>query len=283
MIRVLSTGFYATIQDLGRYGYQDFGVPYSGAMDQRAAQLANALLGNKVGDAVLEQTMTGATLRFDCDTYIAITGADMHPRLNEQPLELNKMIQVGSGSILSFGASKRGFRCYLAVSGGFKTTKILGSRSMYSPVTKKNAIQKGDVLKISKLGSDIQMPFSHLRVDTSYLESKSIEVYEGPEFEFLNADQKNFLFSTVFHISKNNNRMAYQLEETLPNDLKPILTSGVFPGTVQLTPSGKLIVLMRDCQTTGGYPRVLQLSDEAITHLAQKYQGKSFNFKLLKY
>ena len=75
--------------------------------------------------------------------------------------------------------------------------------------------------------------------------------------------------------------MAYQLQESLENSLEPILTSGVLPGTVQLTPSGKLIILMRDCQTTGGYPRVLQLKESAINILAQKYTGQQIRFKLV--
>ena len=283
MIRVVATGFYSTIQDLGRFEFQGFGVPYSGAMDKRAAQLANALLGNDPQDAVLEQTMIGTTLRFDVSTYIAITGADMSPKLNEEPVVLNKIIEVEKGSLLSFSASKLGFRSYLAVSGGFDTPFVLGSRSMYDSVTQKRVIEKGDVLKVSELKSGIQLPLSHVKVDTSYLEARSIDVYRGPEFEYLDSMQKSILFDTAFHISKNNNRMAYQLEETLSNELDPILTSGVFPGTIQLTPSGKLIVLMQDCQTTGGYPRVLQLSDEAISVLAQKSQGKKIKFNLLKY
>ena len=75
--------------------------------------------------------------------------------------------------------------------------------------------------------------------------------------------------------------MAYQLEEPIKNNLKPIITSLVLPGTVQLTPAGNLIILMRDCQTTGGYPRVLQLTEHAINILSQKYVGKKVQFKLI--
>ncbi|WP_344742113.1 biotin-dependent carboxyltransferase family protein [Gaetbulibacter aestuarii] len=279
----MSTGFYTTVQDLGRFGFQEFGVPYSGVMDERAARLANALLGNDPQDAVLEQTMTGSTLRFDVDTYIAITGANMQPKLDERPVELNRIVKVSQGSVLSFSASKRGFRSYLGVSGGFGSPNILESRSMYSPVTRENVIKKGDGLIISKVERSITLSHSHLKVDTAYLDSNIIDVHEGPEYEYLDSEQKKKLLDMSFLISKNNSRMAYQLDETFSNNLEPILTSGVFPGTVQLTPSGKLIVLMKDCQTTGGYPRVMQLTKEAISVLAQKYQGQKIKFNLLKY
>ena len=107
-----------------------------------------------------------------------------------------------------------------------------------------------------------------------------IEVLKGPEFELLTKKQQKQLLSNKFTISKDNNRMAYQLVEILANNIKPIITSLVLPGTVQLTPSGKLIVLMRDCQTTGGYPRVLQLKEYSIDVLSQKLAGKNIHFVL---
>jgi allophanate hydrolase subunit 2 len=109
-----------------------------------------------------------------------------------------------------------------------------------------------------------------------------IDVLKGPEFEMLSKTQKDALFSKPFIVSKNNNRMAYQLTETLSNNLDSIITSSVLPGTVQLTPSGKLIVLMRDCQTTGGYPRILQLKESSINVLAQKFADSEISFNFSK-
>ena len=117
-----------------------------------------------------------------------------------------------------------------------------------------------------------------LKFNEDYLKTSEIEVYEGPEFKFLSETQKEHLRNSTFSIDQNNNRMAIQLQEQLQNDLKPIITGPVVPGTVQLTPSGKLIVLMRDCQTTGGYPRILQLSDKGIRTIAQKLTNENINF-----
>ncbi|MGB7395506.1 MAG: allophanate hydrolase subunit 2 family protein, partial [Pricia sp.] len=102
----------------------------------------------------------------------------------------------------------------------------------------------------------------------------------GPEYEMLSDPQLERLFYKEFHISNENNRMAYQLEESVPGHTVSMLTSATLPGTIQLTPAGKLIVLMKDGQTTGGYPRILQLSDRAISILAQKKFGDVVSFKL---
>ena len=109
-----------------------------------------------------------------------------------------------------------------------------------------------------------------------------MEVFKGPEFEYLTLEQQAQLFNNKLTISNLNNRMAYQFKEPLKNNLNPIITSQVLPGTVQLTPSGNLIVLMRDCQTTGGYPRILQLKETSINVLSQKMTGQTLQFKLLE-
>ena len=149
MIRVLHSGFYSTIQDSGRIGFQQYGVPYSGVMDAYSAALANHILGNKENAPVIEMTMTGATLQFYCDTYICITGADMIPEINDTKIPLNKSIKIVSGDMLSFGKLTKGFRCYLAVLGGFKTETIMNSQSMYKGITTQSRIFKNDELKIN--------------------------------------------------------------------------------------------------------------------------------------
>lgn len=280
MIKVLKPGFYSTIQDLGRFGYQEFGVPYSGVMDRKAAALANVLIGNAENKAVIEMTMTGATLKFETETCIAITGADMSPSLNNNTIQLNKIIFVKANDVLSFAKLNNGFRCYLAVLGGFKTETVMKSKSMYQNITKQIALLKNDELQVSASTISNMEHYASIKFDFNYINSIEIEAFKGPEFEFLTKDQQQALFSKSFTISKDNNRMAYQLVEPLENDLQPIITSAVLPGTVQLTPSGKLIILMRDCQTTGGYPRVLQLKESALDVLAQKYTGNSLSFSL---
>ncbi|WP_179320035.1 5-oxoprolinase subunit C family protein [Winogradskyella helgolandensis] len=275
MIKVLKTGFYSTIQDQGRLGYLDYGVPCSGAMDSYSSQFANALLGNDGDAAVLEMTMTGANLLFLEATTIAVTGANMRPKLNGKPIVMFKSIIVNSNDMLTFGKLTNGFRTYLAVKGGVLSEMALGSRSMLKGITDNFRIQKGDYLEISNASNVIIPKNAKLKFDNLYLDEDTFDVMKGPEFDQLTKYQQNILFSSTFQVSKYNNRMAYQLEPLVHNDLESILTSPVLPGTVQLTPSGQLIVLMRDCQTTGGYPRVLQLTEKSVNTLSQKTTGNN--------
>ena len=279
MIKVIAPGFYSTIQDMGRYAYQQYGVPYSGVMDRYSASLANHLLGNSKNAAVIEMTMTGPTLEFLGHTNICISGADMTPQLNSGDIPLNKSIRVQKGDKLSFGKLKSGFRSYLAVSGGINTEPVLNSQSMYSGITSSFKLLKNDEIPVTD--SPILDTYASLRVSTAHIMSDHIEVFKGPEFDKLSSSEVKKLTITSFTVSKNNSRMAYQLEQIVENTLEPIITSPVMPGTVQLTPSGKLIVLMRDCQTTGGYPRILQLQEASLDILAQKFTGDKLFFRLI--
>ncbi|UKM64394.1 biotin-dependent carboxyltransferase family protein [Flavobacteriaceae bacterium GSB9] len=282
MVKVLKPGIYSSVQDLGRFGYQEFGVPYSGVMDNYAAKMVNLLLGNHENAAVIEMTMMGPTLEFKSDTLICISGAEMSPKLNKKAVSKNEVMEVYKGDVLSFGKLKLGFRSYLGVSGGFKTEAIMQSRSMYEGITSVSRLQKGEELPVEHKTISNLNKYAHLKVNQDYLKTDTVEVFKGPEFGMLSKKQQNLLMKTGFSISKENNRMAYQLVEPLENDLKPIITSAVMPGSVQLTPSGKLIVLMRDCQTTGGYPRVLQLTENAINVLSQKFTGQNIKFKIIE-
>ena len=283
MIKVLKSGFYSTIQDLGRYGYQDFGVPISGAMDGYSAHFANALINNDKNDAVLEITMIGPTLQFNCHTIICISGADLFPMLNNKEIKLNSIISVKPKDVLSFGKLNYGLRSYMAVKGGFQTEFKLNSRSMFKNVTSKIKIETNDDLQIIEALPSDSSKYASLKFNKAVFESNIIEVYKGPEFGHLSPIQQKQLFDQEFTISNLNNRMAYQLEGLFENDLTPIITSLVLPGTVQLTPSGNVIILMRDCQTTGGYPRILQLKESSINCLAQKFKGQKIRFQLLNY
>ena len=142
MVKVLQTGLYTSIQDMGRFGYRNIGVPMSGAMDSISAGFANALLNNNKNDAVMEITMAGPKLVFMASTNIVITGANMSAELNNNPILNYKAYPVQNGDILSFGKLKKGIRCYLAVSNGFQPEIILKSRSFYPGITFQGLLKK---------------------------------------------------------------------------------------------------------------------------------------------
>lgn len=278
MLKVLKSGLFTTVQDAGRYGYLNKGVPVAGYMDSLSAEKVNLLLENEPGAAVIEITMTGPTLEF-CETnYIALGGAEISATLNNEPIEAYQVIKVKKGDFLSYGKLKKGFRGYLAIKGGFTPPSVLGSRSFFTAVTEQNHVADGAEIPYQKHGR-FEPKITEIKVD-SFLDEKVLQVSKGPEYGILSDKQLEALFYRDFHIANENNRMAYQLEEEITGHKVSMLTSATLPGTVQLTPSGKLIILMKDGQTTGGYPRILQLSDDAISILAQKKFGDLISFSL---
>ena len=280
MIKVLKSGFYTTIQDKGRVGFASLGVPVSGVMDSYASDMANSVLNNSLEAAVVEIYSGSCEFQFLCATFICVSGGDFSLKLNKQAIGLNKKISVSKNDILSFGKANYGARCYLAVAGGIQSEVKLNSRSFYKGITQDIFLQRGMEIAISEVTKSQLVSNASIKVNALHFSSQTIKCYKGPEFEQLHAAQQKELFEKFFSISRDINRMGYRLNETIPNTLTSILTSAVLPGTVQLTPSGKLIILMRDCPVTGGYPRVLQLSEAAINCIAQKSSNSQFQFVL---
>lgn len=278
MLKVLKTGFFTTLQDGGRFGFRDKGVPVSGCMDLMAYEQCNQLLENPQNAAILEITMQGPILEFAEPTFIVLTGANMSPLLNGTKIENHAIIKIQGGDVLEFGKLVSGFRCYLGIKDGFVADSILGSTSQFVPLTKASHLVQNE-----EVGYHPRLEFSPKisgMKPNNYFKETTLEVLKGPEFDLLKEKEIDLLLEQDFHIAKENNRMAYQLVETIASHSNSILTSATLPGTVQWTPAGKLIVLMRDGQTTGGYPRILQLRNEAISVLAQKKTNDKINFKL---
>lgn len=277
MIKVVKPGFFTSIQDRGRFGFRHFGVPVSGVMDQNAAEIANELLENEPEAALLEITMTGPVLEFSVPTFIAVTGAPMDIYINDEEKERNTVLEIAVGDRLHFGKLEDGFRAYLAVKGGIQTETVLNSRSQYMPLTPTNHLQKGEELPIEAI-TGFEPKITALKRHRT--EDPDLEVTPGPEWDMLSPEMQQGVLQQTFTVAKENNRMAYQLVEPIEPHTHSMLTSATLPGTVQYTPSGKLLILMRDAQTTGGYPRILQLTEEAVARLAQKKTGDDFRFRL---
>ena len=283
-ITIQRAGFYTTIQDKGRFGSTHLGVPESGVMDKKALQLANTLINNPEDTAVIEYTLVGPVIRFDCDRHFVITGGITDASLDKQKIKNYKVYLARKGQLLTLSKITEGCRGYLAIAGGVLSRFVLHSRSMYVPVTEDAIIKKGTELPLGKStygavkGARIRIN-TNTQTTTSFTK-QSLEVFKGPEYDLLKNAQHTYLKDARFTISKLWNRMAVQLEETITHTVPSIQTGTVIPGTVQLTPAGRIIILMRDCQTTGGYPRIFQLSENAINLLAQKKQGDSISFLL---
>jgi len=274
---VISSGFYDSVQDRGRVNYRHIGVPQSGAMDQRSADLGNSLLNNPLDAAVVEVTLKGGTYVFSYPTSIAVTGAIALVSINDVAAQQNKLLEITVGDVLKIGVATTGNFIYIAIAGGFQAQEVLGSKSFYTGITLKSKLAKGDHVNY--------VDFSKNKLTQDIWKSKeqesALRCYAGPEFHLLDLKQQEKLLITSFAVSKNWNRMAFQLAGKIPNTLRQLKSSPVLPGTVQLTASGQLIVLMRDAQTTGGYPRVLQLEEIAVSRCAQKRVGEQLGFIVL--
>jgi len=278
VIAILHPVIYCSIQDQGRFGHTKIGVPQAGYADAYAAKMANALLKNHEKDALIEITFGQGKFKFTSDTYICLTGADFSPKLNGKLIKMQSVYPIKKDSVLSFGKRVYGARVYLSVQGGIQTKKVYGSRSYFEGITQQKLV-KGAILPILPIQKDSSNNFSRVRVSEKHFKTMYLPCFKGPEFSELNEEQQRKLF-TPFSISDDNNRVGYRIKESLENNLCSILTSAVLPGTVQLTPSGKCIILMQDCQVSGGYPRILQLSEIAIARVSQKITGDKIQFVL---
>jgi len=192
------------------------------------------------------------------------------------PIKMYESINVKLGDTLKINNTKNGARCYLAISGGIDVKSIFGSKSFLSNITESYYLRKGDEIKISDNFNNKILKKNKLKFKLN----RSMDVFKGPEFDLLSIKVKNILFENEFTI-RSNSRMAYNLDERAQIGIKSIISSPVMPGSVQLTPSGKIIILHRDCQTIGGYPRILQLDTNSLNNLSQLKSNDKIKFSLI--
>ncbi|MDX1651979.1 MAG: biotin-dependent carboxyltransferase family protein [Brumimicrobium sp.] len=278
MIKVISTGLHTSIQDFGRFGFRDQGIPVSGAMDHQSMEMANHILENDPNAPVLEYVLKGPELFFDQNTYIVLTGAVGECTLDGNKIGPYKRVFVRKNSVLKIGHARKGMYGYIGFRNGIKMKKILNSASHYSPLTPDFALKNGDTFKT---GKQDKLPSTFTKIGYAEKEEKKIPAFKGPEFYFLSESSREKILHTEFIVDKSSNRMSLQLNHGESIEGGEIVTSPVRPGTVQVSPSGKIMVLMRDAQTTGGYSRVLKLPDESINKIAQKRPGQKLQFDLL--
>lgn len=281
---VIKAGIYTTVQDRGRFGSRAYGVPSGGAMDSMAHDVANALAGNAADAATLECTMGGLVLQFNKTAEIALTGGGT-VWINDQMVHLYQRLSVHKNDMLEIKFTPPGMRTYLAVRGGFASEHIMGSKSM-SPVIGIGApLKKGAGLWF---GQDFSAETSN-KVDrfpiTAVDGPTTIRVCPGPEYPWMTTSGREQFFTQKFVLSNRCDRMGYHLqgEPLTLSDTRELLSTAVTKGTIQLTPGGQLILLMSDCQTTGGYPRVGQVAAVDLPLAAQLIPGATITFKSISF
>lgn len=288
-LQVLESGLMTTIQDLGRFGFRSSGVPVSGAMDKVAATIANKLIGNLPSLPVLEISYGGCQFYTTTNLLIACCGGGATLTINDIPVAYGKPIQVPSGSLIQFTTSQTQLYTYLAVQGGWKSSLALGSHSTYLPASiggyQGRALQKGDILHANTPQLQIEkLNFPKWRVNpnrfASY-SSRTLRIIKGHEYDWFTAQSVEQMINTPFTINRKSNRMGYSLDG-IPihkNQKQELLSTAVTIGTIQVTSSGQAIILMADCQTTGGYPRIGQIAAVDIPVCAQLRPGEQITFE----
>ena len=290
-LHVLRPGLLTTLQDLGRFGFQRFGMPVSGAMDTSALRLANRLVGNQDHAAALEVTIKGPEIRFETSAVIAIAGADLSPLVDGKPVQNWVTLHIQRGGILTFGQRRTGARAYVALAGGFDTPKVLGSRSTHirshTGGIHGRALMKGDKLtggrpatsRAKLVGKEVP---DSLR--PAYSPNPTLRAVLGPQAEHFTPEAVETLISSRFTVSPHADRMGYRLTgPRLVHVASPDIISDATPfGAVQVPANQQPILLMADRQTTGGYPKLAVVISADLPLAAQLIPGNTVAFKLVE-
>ena len=285
-IEVLHPGLLTTVQDLGRTGYQRFGVSVSGAVDPRSAAVANILAGNPDGEAVLECTVLGPQLRFDAPAVIAVTGADLGPTLDGIPVENYRALRVQAGQTLRFTGPKCGCRAYLAVSGGLDVPEVMGSRSTYMKAKiggwHGRKLEKGDVLPLRAPGTEPKaLENRAIAPEFRGRSEYTLRVVMGPQDDAFTPGGVSAFLSGVYTVTPEFDRMGCRMEgpEIEHNGSADILSDGIAFGAVQVPDSGQPIVMLADRQTTGGYTKIANVISADFRILGQLKSGDRVRFE----
>ncbi|NYF26270.1 biotin-dependent carboxyltransferase family protein [Sporosarcina sp. JAI121] len=297
-VNVLQPGLLTTIQDLGRYGSQKYGVIVSGAMDSYSLRVANLLVGNAEGEGALEITLFGTTLQFDKDSLLAITGGDLQATIDGEKAPMWRPILIRKGSILRFKSAINGCRAYVAFAGGIIVPPIMESKSTYLRAgiggLQGRALRKGDTFECGEMSAlnqsfaqQVEEMTEHATWSVNFSalinlqQVQTIRVLKGTEFTRFDQDSQQTLFSEPYTLSTQADRMGYRLEGPALSlaDTFELLSESVTYGTIQIPPNGQPIILMADRQTTGGYPKIGQIISADLSSLAQLQPTSTIHFK----
>ena len=305
-ICVLTPGPLTTVQDLGRTGLAAQGYRSCGVADRYAAELANLLVGNDPGDAVLEATLQGPALRFEIAAVFALAGAEVTATLDGTPVPFYAPLFAPAGSVLTLGMAGDGLRSYLAVWGGLAVEPVQDSRSTdlacHLGGFRGRALRKGDVLPTARPGDaatawwktirhrGADHPLGNLTARTGtrlwrWVKEKRLPLLRavpGPQWDsFTPAGQAAFTHG-IYRLTANCDRMACKLQgpaiETVHGS--DILSDGIVEGSVQVGGNGQPIVMLADHQTTGGYAKIATVISADLPALAQLRPGQDVAFTL---
>ncbi|MXV17310.1 5-oxoprolinase/urea amidolyase family protein [Pedobacter sp. HMF7056] len=300
-IKIINPGILSTIQDQGRFGYLSQAVPVSGAMDKLAAQVANAAVGNNAGDAVIEFTYAGASFTAETDVLIAYSGSGGTFICNNRLVPAGRPVFIPAGRSVQLMNDPSCRRIFLAITGGWKVPPVLGSRSTYLPAAlggyQGRRLKAGDILEsegeCTEISRKILRRFSGTRLNypgwhiarQQFVNGRAnrIRVIASREYDWFKESSLRTFLSKPYVIGLRSNRMGYFLDGPVLEKLQPgeLLSTAVTPGTIQVSNDGTPVLLMADCQTTGGYPRIAAVASIDLSFCGQLYPGDTIYFTLI--
>lgn len=285
-ITILNPGLLTTVQDFGRIGYQQFGVPVSGVVDPRAMSIANILVDNPEDEAVLECTMLGPQIRFHAANAIAITGGDLGPTIDNQPIPNYAAIRVEAGQVLRFAGLRSGCRAYIAFAGGLDIAPVMGSRSTYMKAkiggVEGRKLQKDDVIKFRKPNPDLRgLNIRHISPEFVPRLEYKIRVVLGPQDDMFTEHGIETFLSESYVVTPEFDRMGCRLDGEIiehKGESGDIISDGIAFGAIQVPTAGKPIIMLSDRQTTGGYTKIANVISADFRILAQLKAGDRVRF-----
>lgn len=276
------------MQDLGRRGYQRYGIPVCGALDPLSLRIANILVGNPEGAAGLEITALGPTIRFTSDSVFAVVGADFRPKVGGREVRTWESVKVSAGSVLTLGAASDGLRAYLAVAGGIDVPLVMNSRSTDLKGVfggfEGRTLQDGDSLPVGASPHVSDWSWTGLPMGISrqptFGQEFEIRVVLGPQHEEFTESGVNALLTSEYTVSADSDRMGYRLAgPDIAHQSGPdIVSDGTALGSIQVPGTGQPIVLLADRGTTGGYAKIATVIGPDIGLLSQAMPGAKIRF-----
>ncbi len=286
-VRVIEPGLLTTVQDLGRRGFQKYGVPVCGALDAVSLRIANVLVGNRESAAGLEMTAIGPKLRFERESVIAVAGADFTPLIDGRAARAWESARVPAGATLSFAPPNDGLRACLAIAGGIAVPPLMNSRATDLKGGfgghEGRALRGGDVLPVGFSphldAAPKRLPEAISRQPT-YSQSFQIRVVLGPQLDRFTETGIAVMLTSEYTVSIDSDRTGCRLEGPAIEHVSgaDVVSDGSALGSVQVPGSGTPIVLLSDRGTTGGYTKAATVISPDIGLLAQAMPGAKARF-----
>jgi len=287
VFEVIEPGILTTIQDLGRYGFSQFGVPPSGALDSFSFRAGNLLVGNLEEKACLETALMGLKLIALKEVVISITGGDLCPTLNGEPLTMWRTHLLVEGDVIHFKKVRAGCRAYLAVAGGFVVPRIMGSSSTYLSGRfgglEGRKLKRGDILYSLDISCSLNKLGLRFPIDwVSFPEKKvSLRVIPGPQDDHFTEEGFQTFCSSPYHVTPECDRMGVRLEgpkiERRPDVEESIISEGLVAGAIQVPGNGKPIIILTE-MVTGGYTKIATIISTDLPRVAQLKPGDQVRF-----